>query len=501
MRKIYLLITCGFLTFIFLSCPGQPGLLPFHITDDPTAKFQIHPFADPTTPTRVALYIDAERYTPLNALYYVLEDGTQFFDYVILGSLQLRTTERGVYIYIPPGLRGLLERHTAHIRPLREAGIKVLLGVRGGHAGVTFSTIRDQYLNTVFRELESIMLTNFLDGFEIWDIDGADTAIEWESDGSGFPYPSGTHRLADGTYHTVPFDEWANYYWDGEITGGGGGTLSDFILFLRSQLLGGPGGGGIVGGDIEQFIIISREENYGAWIAYDPPAGTFTLIWEHLNYSVNPHPASFGSPDGWGLANFPHEGNRLPGGSTLFHSDGEGNTRFGPLAIELHPANSRINSPEPPPTTVVPPITDENGNCIFNFSVKFHQGRLYADGQYIPRCECDPCECEYCECEGEGMWEYSQFGIIHYRGLRPASLASADDVLRITDEQFDALIEKMERKRDYLVAEYGVDYFPIVVERTADGQRLTQAGYMSITSLLVFGQPVIGRGGNHIKNW
>jgi len=499
-KRFFLLMTCVFLTLFFLSCP-QPSPPIDEQTGD-TAKFQIHPSAiRGDYPTRVAVYIDAERYTPLNALYYVLEDGTPFFDHVILGSLQLRRGIGGVSFYIPPGLAGLLQRHSTHIRPLREAGMKVLLGVRGGHDGMTFSTIPNEYLDAAVETLVGMMRAHSLDGFEIWDIDGADVAGEWEVDGSGFPYPSGTHRLADGTYHTIEFGgdpddehDCCCLHWGGFILGDGGGlTLSNFILFLRSQLVGGPGGGDIVGGDLERYIILAREENYGAWINNDPPAGSFTMIFEHLNFSVNPNPANFGSSGGWSLNRFMYGGGAdywMSGGSDLMQiSD---NRQFGPLAIELHPANSRLNSPGLPPTAVVPPIADENGNCILNFTIKFFEGDFFEN---ISRASQDAT-----------VARYGQFGIIHYRGLRPTSLAGSDGTFLITDAQYEDLIARMTEKRDALQQRFpgNEDFdFDIVVERTPDGQRLTQAGYMSITSLFVFGQPVIllNGGGNHIKNW
>jgi len=74
LKRFCVLIAGGFLAFSVFSCPGASGLLPFYVTGDPTAKAQIHPQAFPEHPTRVAVYIDAERYTPLNALYYVLAD-------------------------------------------------------------------------------------------------------------------------------------------------------------------------------------------------------------------------------------------------------------------------------------------------------------------------------------------------------------------------------------------------------------------------------------------
>ena len=490
LKHICTLVAINLLTITIISCPGAPGLLPFY-ADDPTAKFQINPLAFPTDITRVALYIDTERYNPLNALYYVLADGTQFFDYVILGSLELRQSGTGVSIYTPPWLAGLFLRRNTHIRPLQEAGIKVLLGVRGGHDGVTFSTIPDADLPIVHQTLEAIMKANLLDGFEIWDIDGADIARDWEYDGTGFPYPSGTHRLRDGTYHTILPDEWSDWHWYGMTEQVGGQALSDFILFLRAQILGGAAADGIVGGDIEQFIILVREENYGAWIPNAPPGGTFTTIFEHLNFSVNPNPASFGSSDGWGVASYPNtlgfvEGGRRPGGSALFYY--EANRRFGPLSIELNPGNSRLNS-----TTVVPPIVDLSleGNCIFNFTIKFYNGRFFEAGKV-----------EYPPESGNMIfnpaYSYSQFGIIHYRGLRSVSVAATDNAFNITDAQFDDLIDRMTQKRDYL----GFD-FPIDIQTISIGgqRRLTQAGYMSITSLFVFGQPVINNGGNHTKDW
>lgn len=80
------------------------------------------------------LFFEVNDTNPLNALEYVLEDGTYFFDAVVLFAANIRyTPERGCYLHNNPNVQTLLDESDVYIQPLREKGIKVYLGLLGDH--------------------------------------------------------------------------------------------------------------------------------------------------------------------------------------------------------------------------------------------------------------------------------------------------------------------------------------------------------------------------------
>ena len=362
-----------FIALLFASCPFQSeGDTPFlwhH--DDLTAKFQLGDISG--RPTRVAVFIDVENYNPLNALDYVLEDcGTQFFDFVILGTALMKRAQSGMYVHIPPYLRYILNNRHTYIVPLQRAGIRVLLGLQGGHEDVTIGPLPTDDMGQLAVGLANFIHSNWLDGVEIWDINAAGTAED-------NPYPSGTHRLADGTYFIVDdqleFDPFqAHIDWVA-----GGGQMANFFLWLRTAFTVAMGEQPSY--DDSNFseherIVIYREQNFGEWVPKDPPYGTFVETWRQVNFVINPDFSTF-VPEGFATRE------QLQ------------NSQYGPFSVNLNPSSG----------TVVPPLEDiTHGNDIFNFTDFFVSPSVFGE---------------------------RQFGIIFYQGLRPVSAAANDDAFDI----------------------------------------------------------------------
>lgn len=80
------------------------------------------------------VYLEVNNTNPLNLLEYKLEDGTPFFDVVILFAANINySDERGVYLHNNPNVQELLDKTDVYLQPLREAGIEVQLGLLPNH--------------------------------------------------------------------------------------------------------------------------------------------------------------------------------------------------------------------------------------------------------------------------------------------------------------------------------------------------------------------------------
>lgn len=81
---------------------------------------------------------------PLNALEYVLEDGTPFFDAVVLFSANIVSYGGGApQLYNNPNVQALLDESETYLQPLRDAGIKVYLGLLGHHTAAGLCNLTD----------------------------------------------------------------------------------------------------------------------------------------------------------------------------------------------------------------------------------------------------------------------------------------------------------------------------------------------------------------------
>lgn len=335
-KKPAALVLAGLL--MLLSCCAQGGIeLPFILP--PCTKLSLDGAV-----VRALCYVDVKKYNPLNALDYTLEGGTPLFDYVVLGAAELKKSGQWVYVDVPPELRNMLERRYTYITPFQQRGTKVLLGLTGGQDGVSFGTITKDDQDELARCVQDIVVQYSLDGVEIYDANGANSA-----DPQTFPYPEGwyTPTLPDGSNGTPV---WVERYSDpGEKQYAwemGGDTMNNFIWRLRVRL-----------GDHGTFPIIIREENHGKYLPYNVTGTDFTGRDDQLNYTMNPCFESFGSPDNNGESS-----NEL-----LYHS------HYGPLAINLEGDRAK--------GTVVPPLevpADSGDGDIFAYSEKYADAKDYA---------------------------------------------------------------------------------------------------------------------------
>ena len=85
--------------------------------------------------TKQVVYLEVNDTNPLNVLEYNLEDGTPFFDAVILfaANINYDAVNDVVYLHNNPNVQALLDESDVYLQPLRKKGIKVYLGLLGNH--------------------------------------------------------------------------------------------------------------------------------------------------------------------------------------------------------------------------------------------------------------------------------------------------------------------------------------------------------------------------------
>lgn len=139
---------------------------------------------------KLAVYIETDEVNPLNAGEYYF-CGTKpkdyVVDYTILSASSIRGTASNVQLYHNMNQTYILNHANELIRPLQDKGIKVLLGLVGGHTGVGFANLTSTQIESFAQQLANCVMTYGLDGVDFDD--------EYAEYGriSGTPSPSGTN--------------------------------------------------------------------------------------------------------------------------------------------------------------------------------------------------------------------------------------------------------------------------------------------------------------------
>lgn len=116
-------------------------------------------------------YFEVNDCNPLNALEYLLEDGTPFFDAVVLfaGNINWDAQKGKVYMHANPNVQALLDGSNTYLQPLRQKGIKVLLCILGNHDASGVAGLTDYGCEQFGRELAQICRDYQLDGIAFDD--------------------------------------------------------------------------------------------------------------------------------------------------------------------------------------------------------------------------------------------------------------------------------------------------------------------------------------------
>ena len=121
--------------------------------------------------TKQVVYIEVNDCNPLNVLEYNLEDGTPFFDAVILfaANINYDAVNDVVYLHNNPNVQALLDNSETFIQPLRKKGIKVYLGLLGNHDASGLAQLSDWGAREWAKEVAQACKTYKLDGVNLDD--------------------------------------------------------------------------------------------------------------------------------------------------------------------------------------------------------------------------------------------------------------------------------------------------------------------------------------------
>lgn len=121
--------------------------------------------------TKQVVYIEVNDCNPLNVLEYNLEDGTPFFDAVILfaANINYDAVNDVVYLHNNPNVQALLDESDVYLQPLRKKGIKVYLGLLGNHDAAGLAQLSDWGAQEWAKEVAQACKTYKLDGVNLDD--------------------------------------------------------------------------------------------------------------------------------------------------------------------------------------------------------------------------------------------------------------------------------------------------------------------------------------------
>lgn len=158
--------------------PGPSYLIPLFLKDVKNAVVKqsdcrVNGIITKINPKQVknVVYIEVNDCNPLNAMEFLLEDGTPFLDAVILfaANINYNTTDDVVYLKNNPNVQALLDESDVYLQPLRKKGIKVYLGLLGNHDAAGLCQLSDWGAAEWAKEVAEACKTYKLDGVNLDD--------------------------------------------------------------------------------------------------------------------------------------------------------------------------------------------------------------------------------------------------------------------------------------------------------------------------------------------
>ena len=117
------------------------------------------------------VYFEVNDSNPLNAIEWLLEDGTPFIDAVVLfaANINYNSGEDRVYLHNNPNVQALLDETDVYLQPLRKKGIKVYLGLLGNHDPAGLCQLSDWGAAEWSKEVAEAVKQYKLDGVSLDD--------------------------------------------------------------------------------------------------------------------------------------------------------------------------------------------------------------------------------------------------------------------------------------------------------------------------------------------
>ena len=239
-------------------------------TDASRANFTIKQQGSKTV--KNFLYFEVNDTNPLNALEYVLEDGQLFFDAVVLfsGNIHWDTQSGKPYMHYNDNVTALLKDKDLYIQPLRDRGIKVLMGVLGDHDGSGPANLTEKGAEVFAEHLAEMCVEYGLDGI-CMDDEYSEYYKAPNNDyftGSSTSLLQATRLLERANYYMkkdVPWDTMiAVFYWG--VYGSGmpevnGRQPAEFVDMVNANY--GGSAWPVSGGDKSMCSFMSVECNLG----------------------------------------------------------------------------------------------------------------------------------------------------------------------------------------------------------------------------------------------
>jgi hypothetical protein len=249
---------------------------------------------------RAAHYVDsartdAEEVLASTARYTLEGTDTYYFDYVIISGAEIKQGEKFGYFTMSGDLMKILDNRKNTIKPLRDKGIKVLLGISGGGDGISFGT-----LNIAVKDQEGSEQ-------EMFALQLADTVKFYGLSGVEFNDAGGANAVRS------PYPQMGGQYWDGQRpvdipSGGegeiihtdawksGGNKFTDMMSYLIEALGASTSFQGDIDPDaVQNTPVLVRESGFGRCLPPAVPRYAFATTLGVLTYTVNADPAVFGS--------------------------------------------------------------------------------------------------------------------------------------------------------------------------------------------------------------
>lgn len=249
---------------------------------------------------RAAHYVDsaqpnAQEVLASTARYTLEGTETYYFDYVIISGAEIRQGKNFAYITLSDDLMKILNNRKRTIKPLRDKGIKVLLGISGGGDGLSVGTLNISVKDQKGSEQEMFALqcadtVNFygLSGVEFNDA-GGESAVR-------SPYPQMGAGYWDGqrTVEIPPSSE--NEILLTDAWKAGGNKFTDMMSYLIALM----GASTSPQGDIDPDAVLNtpvlvRESGFGRYLPPAVPRYAFATTLGVLTYTINADPSAFGS--------------------------------------------------------------------------------------------------------------------------------------------------------------------------------------------------------------
>jgi hypothetical protein len=252
---------------------------------------------------RVAHFVDSARPDAAEVLastsrYTLAGTQTYYFDYVVISGAEIKQGEYYAYVTFSEPLLQILRDRKNTIKPLRDKGIKVLLGISGGGDGVSFGSLMssDKEQEGSEQELFALQCADAckfygLSGIEFYDIGGAS--------GGRTPYPAVGASFWDGEQtinittdevgQTTCADAWKK----------GAEKYTNMLSYLIEFLGAASSFQGDIDPDaVQNTPILIREAGYGRYLPPAVPRYAFATTLGCVTYGVNADPAVFGKVDG-----------------------------------------------------------------------------------------------------------------------------------------------------------------------------------------------------------